>query len=353
MGIAIYGAMWLIHWTYSNRLYAGSSEQSSLERSSRVRLAFLMSVLVYGAVTMVGGFGSGLGQLFSSGLGVGSSGQLWYLVLVPPAAALPAGLAWWWHRRRALAEAPSHPEGVSARRIAGYLVALVGLAALAEGLEDALATIFGQWLAPTTAVLFSNIGLTDFGWKSAIASDGALVLVGVVVWIWPWLFAQRRRAAAAVERDVELGSSSRAYYLYVISGAAVLVLAGNAVVLVYRCLRLGFGLPEGTLGSEVSGAIAGALVAALLLAYHARVLLADRSKAAPMAGAMPWAMPGPGAPAAGPMGGPMPMMPGASMPPTPVQEAVPVEGQTPGPGESAAAGSAEPAPADEGPAPGS
>ena len=72
VGIVIYGAMWLIHWTYSNRLYAGSSEQSSFERSSRVRLAFLMSVLVYGAVTMVGGFGSGLGQLFSSGLGVGS-----------------------------------------------------------------------------------------------------------------------------------------------------------------------------------------------------------------------------------------------------------------------------------------
>ena len=92
--------------------------------------------------------------------------------------------------------------------------------------------------------LFGNIGITDSVWKSAIASDGALVLVGVAVWIWPWLFAQRRRAAVAVEREAEIGSSSRAYYLYVIAGAAVLVLAGNAVVLVYRCLRLGFGLPE-------------------------------------------------------------------------------------------------------------
>ncbi len=357
VGIVIYGAIWLIHWIYSNRLYSGSSEQSSLERSSRVRLAFLMSVLVYGAATMVGGFGSGLGQLFSSGLGVGSSEPLWYVVLVPPAAALPAGLAWWWHRRRAFAEATSHPEGVSARRIAGYLVALVGLTALAAGMEDALATILGQWLAPTTAVLLSNIGLTDFVWKSAIASDGALVLVGVAVWVGPWMFAQSRRAAAAVEREAELASSSRAYYLYVISGAAVLVLAGNAVVLVYRCLRLGFGLPERTLGYEVSGAIAAALVAALILAYHARVLLADRSKPAPMAGAMPGPMPGPmpwpGAPAGGPMGGPMPMMPGASMPPVPAQEAVPVEGQTPGSGGSAAAGSAGPAPADEGPASGS
>jgi hypothetical protein len=41
------------------------------------------------------------------------------------------------------------------------------------------------------------------------------------------------------------------------------------------------------------------------------------------------------------------------MPPTPVQEAVPVEGQTPGPDESAAAGSAGSAPVDEGPASGS
>lgn len=302
-----------------------------------------MSVLVYGAVTMVGGLVSGLGQLFSSGLGVGSSEPLWYVVLVPPAAAVPAGLAWWWHRRRAFAEATSHPEGVSARRIAGYLVALVGLTALAAGLEDALATIFGQWWAPTM-ILFGNIIPTDFVWKSAIASDGALVLVGVAVWVGPWMFAQRRRAAAAVEREAEIGSSSRAYYLYVIAGAAVLVLAGNAAVLVYRLLRVGFGLPEDTFGSDVSGAIAAALVAAVILAYHARVLLADRSKPAPMAGATPGDLPGPlpwlGAPAGGPTGGPMPMMPGASMPPVPVPEAPPIQGQTP-------------APADEGPASGS
>jgi hypothetical protein len=363
VGIVIYGAIWLIHWSYSNRLYAGSSEQSSLERSSRVRLAFLMSVLVYGAATMVGGLVSGLGQLFSSGLGVGSSEPLWYVVLVPPAAAVPAGLAWWWHRRRSFAEATSHPEGVSARRIAGYLVALVGLTALAAGLEHALATILGQWWAPTVSGLeitpgrFGNIVIPDSVWKSTVAADGALVLVGVVFWIWPWLFAQRRRAAVAVEREAEIGSSSRAYYLYVIAGAAVLVLAGNAAALVYRLLRLGFGLPEDNLGSEVSGAIAAALVAALILAYHARVLLADRSKPAPMAGAMPGPMPGPmpwpGAPAGGPMGGPMPMMPGASMPPMPAQESVPVEGHTPGSGGSAAAGSAGPAPADEGPASGS
>ncbi len=393
VGIAIYGAIWLIHWIYSNRLYSGSSEQSALERSSRVRLAFLMTVVLYGAATMVGGFGAGLGQLFSSVLGVSNAEPLWYLVLVPPVAAVPAGLAWWWHRQRAFAEATSHPDGISASRIAGYLVALVGLTAFAAALEDGLATIFGQWWPPSTNALFGNIVTPDSVWKSAVAADGALVLVGVAVWVGPWLFAQRRRAAAAIEREVELGSSSRAYYLYVIAGAAVLVLAGNAAVLAYRGLRLGFGLPETSFGSEVSGAIAGALVAALILAYHARVLLTDRSKPAPMAGAMPGAVPWPGAPAGGPMGGPAPMPPTpmapppmppapmapppmpmapwpgapaggpmggpAPMPPTPMApppmapppmpETEPIPGQTPGPDQSGAGGPAGPAPADEGP----
>lgn len=356
VGVVIYGAMWLSHWMYSNRLYSGSSEQSALERASRVRLAFLMSVLFYGAVTMVSGLGSGLGHLFSWVLGVGNSEPLWYLVLVPPIAAAPAVIAWWWHRRRAFAEATAHPNGVSARRIAGYLVALVGLTALAVGLEDALATIFGQWWAPATSGLFGNIPLIvapESAWKAAVAADSALILVGAVVWVLPWLFAESRRAPTAVERDVELRSSSRAYYLHVIAGAAVLVLAGNAAVLVYRFLRLGFGLPENALGSEVSGAIAAALVAALILAFHARVLLEDRSTPAPMAGSFSGAMTGPGAPAGGPMGGPMPMMPMASMPPGPVQATVPNEGQPTGPGESAPAGSAGPAPAEEGPTSGS
>ena len=42
VAIAIWGAVWLGHWLYSNRLRSGTTEQSAAERASRVRLAYLI-----------------------------------------------------------------------------------------------------------------------------------------------------------------------------------------------------------------------------------------------------------------------------------------------------------------------
>lgn len=309
VGLAVWGAIWLSHWLYSERLRSGSTEQSVAERPSRVRLAFLMAVLVWGAATVVQGAAGGLGQLFEWMAGVPNDSvpvyPLWFLVLVPPLAAVPAGLAWWWHRRRAFLEASEGPAGVSARRIAGYLVALIGLYALAAGVYDVLSATFERWLAPMTATYGT---LAETMWKFVVAYGSAVTLVGLAFWIWPWLSAQRRRAATAVERDAELGSSSRAYYLYVVAGASVLIVAASLVVVLYRYLRAGFGLDESALGAEVSGAVAALLVAAVVLAYHALVLRSDKARPAPAA------VPGPMPPHADSPAAPTESSPGESGP---------------------------------------
>lgn len=338
VGIAVYGAIWLSHWLYSTRLRSGSSEQSAAERVSRVRLAFLMAVVFWGAVSVAGGFSSGLNQLvvwafgLNNGLpdafNVGGSLPVWYLVLVPPIAALPAGLAWWWHRRRAFSEAPDGPVGISAIRIAGYLVALVGLTALAIGIAQTLSTMFGEWFAPSISRYYP----TDY-WKWQIAASAALAIIGLTFWVWPWRFAGNRRAAHSPERLVEVRSASRAWYLYFVAGASVLVGAAALSWVLYRYLRLGFGLDERALGSEVSSPIAFLLVAAVLLAYHALVVRSDKDAAAgPPAGAVTW-------PAPGPMPG-QTATPQTEPTPAPAPEPAPAPPESAGPG----AGSVEPGP---------
>lgn len=285
VGIAAWGAVWLGHWLWSTRLRAGTSDQSAAERTSRVRVAFFMGVLFYGAFAIVTGFSSGLSSLLSSmfGLDKGQLTPLWYLTLAPMVAVLPAGLAWWWHQRRALAESPEGPAGVSVQRVGGYLVALVGLTALTFGIAEALSTIFGQWFGEkVTSTSFYSV--SDDSWKIALLAGVALAVVGLAVWIWPWISAQRRAAVAAAERAVELASSARAYFLYLVLGAAIVIGAVSLAEVLYRYLRLILGLPEKSLGTEVSGPIAVVLVAAAVLAYHYfLVLQKDREKPAPVA----------------------------------------------------------------------
>jgi hypothetical protein len=287
VGLAVWSAIWFGHWYYSNLARSGrvaAVEQASAERASRVRLAFLMAVLFWGAASVVMGLSTSLGAAFRSSLvqtgpsasrGVynlntyGSSSPLWYEIALPLAVAVPAALAWWWHRKRALAEAPEGPTGVSAQRVAGYLVALVGLAALAGGASQALGALFGKWFAGSpTFAMYSTSDL----WKYSLAAGLGSLVAGLILWTGPWLFAQSRRASGYA---TEVGSSARSYYLYLIAGAAVIVGSAGTAAVVYPYIRLGLGLAEPRLGSEVSGPLAVVLVAAALFGYHAFVLRSD------------------------------------------------------------------------------
>jgi hypothetical protein len=287
VSIAVWGAIWLAHWLYSNRLRAGSSDQSAAERTSRVRLAFLMAVLLYGSITVLAGCWTGLGQLFRYWLGLKNYSEgiaLWWLVLAPPLAAVPAGVAWWWHRRRALAEEADGPAGVSARRVAGYLVALVGLAGISIGVAQLLATIFNEWFVPRGTYFFDTAPASGLlsGWmKEALAIFGALTLVGLALWILPWLSAQGRRAPAAAGRAVEIASSSRSNYLFTAEAVSMVIGAISLAWILQRYIRVAYGLPEDSLGAEVSMPLGLLLVVAAVYACHRLVLRGDRKEPGP------------------------------------------------------------------------
>jgi hypothetical protein len=273
VGLAVWGAIWLGHWLYSNRLRAGeSSTRSTSERTSRVRLAFMMVVVIWGVSSIAGAVASGVGSLLMTATGTdfSSSLPLWYTALLPALAALPAVAAWLLHRRRAFDEAAVGPAGVSATRIASYLTAWVGLGLILQGCELGLATIFGKWLpGPSTGMVYSG---SDSVFKLELSLAAGYLLAGLIFWVWPWFSSQRRRHEPA---SAEIGSSSRGYYLYAVVGSAILAGAFSLAFILYPYLRLAFGLPQANLASIISTPLALLLVSAGLLAYHAFVLRSD------------------------------------------------------------------------------
>jgi hypothetical protein len=294
ISILAYGALWLSHWLYSNRLRNGQTEQSALERTSRVRTTYFMLVVLAGAYLVATGLISGLASLFIWVFGVSLSDvPLWYSVLVPPISTLPVVAVWWLHGRRARAEAPYGPAGVSPVRVGGYLISLVGVAAFAGGSIELISTAVSQIFTPAASSFAISTG--DF-WKWPVSAGLAAVVVGLAFWLGPWIGAQRRRA---IEWVVETRSSARAYYVYFI--AAVSILAGGFALAftLSRYLRLWFGLDEKALASEVNTTVAIALVGAALFAYHVRALRQDRTP--PPAPPVYGYPAGPGWPA-GPMG---------------------------------------------------
>jgi len=278
VAVVLWGAVWLAHWLYSDRLRSGTTEQSAEERTSRVRLAFLVWIAVYGASAVLSGVASSLSVVFDKVLDARlypeDVAPLWYNLVTPTLAVVFAALAWWWHRRRALAEDADGPVGVSSVRVVGYAVALVGLANLAIALAMCLGSIFGEWfsrhLELGSEFSFSYPLMT---WQPVVAIYGAIAVAALVIWIVPWFFAQRRRAAEAPDRALEIDSSSRAYFLFSIAAGAIIVVAMALAMILYRYMRATFGLPEDNLGAEVSGPLGWLIVAGAVFAYHRLVVV--------------------------------------------------------------------------------
>jgi hypothetical protein len=347
VGIVVYGVIWLGHWLYATRLRDGAGVQSALERTSRVRIAYFMLVIAAGAFAVAIALVSGLGSLFMWMLGVDpGTTPLWYLVIVPPLTALPALGAWWAHRYVAAAESPIAPHGISPLRVAGYLTALIGMAAVAIGAIAIVSAGITAVFAPTgTGAGPLDITSLVLGpsWTISVAIGLAALVVGLVLWLRPWFSAERRRLHHWAD---EVGSSARAWYLYAIAGTSVIAGGMALAFVLYHYIRLALGLAETGLASDVSMPIAIAAIAGLLLACHARVIVVDRRPPA----YPPYAYPYPGMPgafhygaAAGPgwvpgdvVYPPEPAGPGAEYrgadpgtPPLPVAETAPVPVQSP------------------------
>jgi Domain of unknown function (DUF5671) len=332
VSLVIWAIVWLIHWLYSNRLRSGrgtTTEQNLAERTSRVRLAYITSLVFIGAITVISSLASSLGFLFLKLLGYEmTSAMLGYFLVVPPLATVPVAVVWFLHRRRGIGESAQNLDGISGRRIAAYLTVIAAIYELAFGAASALGAVFGEWFAvrgPGPSYPSSSTPPAFDMWKYSFAIGLAGFLVGFAFWVWPWFTSQRRRRS-----EGEIGSSSRSYYLYLIVGTSILILAGTLAWILYRYLRVAFGLPEANLGPEISMTLALALVVALLFVYHGLVLRGDSKPRQYQPTGLP-AWPGSPGPVAYPPAAPMYAPPGAYQPAPPAWQPAPMPPVAPAP----------------------
>ncbi len=209
--------------------------------------------------------------------------QLLRVVLVPERAALgwteasrglgPAiatvlvfWVVWVYHARSLRQEtvlATEAPRQALIRRFYGYLVALIGVAAVGIGIAGTIATVLDLAIQPLAS-------RPTAWWQDHIAVFATLAAVGLPIWLAFWLPIQQEARALPAQRSVV-----RRIYLFLVFGATVLTMLVSGVFALYQLVRLALG--EGWTAGQTTdtlSAVSALLVAGLLLVYHLRLLSA-------------------------------------------------------------------------------
>lgn len=251
--------VWLTHW--------GVLANIAADEAATLRSVYLFG----GSASGIAGALLGCSQILYYGLaralGVDHPGGTDVDIRVdignPLAAALVYGAAWAYFRRalRAHAQAFADARGaVGVARLYRYLVALVALAITAIGLGGLL------W---TLGDVLTGIGeTTPSAIRDRLALFTTMVIAAGPVWPLHW----RAVPADASERR----SLARRLYVYLSVIGAALTLVGCGAVVLYRVfgLVLGGAVPA-DVKIDLAHALALAIVAGLIAAYHVRALRAD------------------------------------------------------------------------------
>jgi hypothetical protein len=294
---------WYLAWTWSVAWFE-RSEGADPESRSVLRKVHLYLVLAVAVAWTVWNLGRALYEvlravLIPERLAVGW-GAIAPALGGPLATALVFGVAWAYHARvveREAARAGERRRQATIRWFYAYLVALVGLGALAVGLGGTLATLLDLVVQP-------GAPREAHWWADRISLFTTLVAVGLPLWGAYWVRLQRE-----VQEPLAREALVRRIYLFLVFGLAVLTLLGSGAYAVFQVLRLALG-DNWSAGatSELLTAASAAAVAALFLAYHLRVFGAGAAPAStPPLGAAPAPAPPFGAvaqPALAPTGAP-------------------------------------------------
>jgi hypothetical protein len=186
-------------------------------------------------------------------------------VMGPVLVAVPFVLAGWLHWRAMRAEAAERGDAprAAAERLGLHLTALVGIAFLTVGVARLGGLLLEQVLGP--------VGIDDF-FRGELVWCVAQILVGAVLWLPAWSAILRRRTAAPVTE--RLATTSRAYLLLVV-GAALIAGVPSAVLALFRLIDTLLGGSATALGSDLALPIVVVAVAAIVAAYHGRLVVSD------------------------------------------------------------------------------
>jgi hypothetical protein len=253
--------VWLVQW----RILAARAHQA--DEGTVLRSVYLFGGLALGVIGTLGGASQLLYYALARALGVpspgGIGGDLLQAAAGPASAVLVYGVAWAYHRAALRGQALAYaepPRQAGVRRLYSYLVALIALAVWASGLAGLLWAL-GDTLSGLAA---SN----DSALRERIALFVTLVAVGLPVWLLHW--------QAKPRQPDETRSLARRLYVYLTVIAATLTLVGSAAAALYRLLSLALGGPfSPDLLTDLAHALALAVVAAAVAAYHWRALRSD------------------------------------------------------------------------------
>ena len=260
-------AVWVWHWA---ALPARRDDGVATLRS--VYLFLSLSVAVIGAL-----FGASQLLYYAVGraLGIaqpgGVGGNLLQAAAGPASVAIIYGVGWAYQRqalRRQATVFTEAPRQTGIRRLYAYVVALIALGVFASGLAGLLWTLGDLLLAAPAA-------FTGDGWRGSVALFATLVIVGLPVWLLHW--------QPVAGSDAEVRSLARRLYVYLTLIGSTLSLIAGAGWALYRIITLLLGeASNASVLTDLSHALAVALVAGGVAAYHWRILRNDLRTAQPV-----------------------------------------------------------------------
>jgi Domain of unknown function (DUF5671) len=262
--------VWLVAWQWS-RTWLTRPGDADPESASVLRKVFLYLVLGGAIAFTTWAAGFTLHQvlrvlLVPERAGLGSTEMIRG---VGPALAIVVvfGITWAYHAHvlgQELALTREAQRQSIIRWFYSYLVAVIGLAAVAIGLAGTTATLLDLAIQPLAA---HPLGW----WQDQISLFATLAAIGLPIWLAYWLPLQREAADLTARRSVV-----RRIYVFLVFGAMVLTLLFSGVVTLYQVVRLALG-ETWTSGQTTDTVIAlsALAVAALLLVYHLGLLRAE------------------------------------------------------------------------------
>ena len=258
------GLVWAFYWFYM----AGADSKSSLRQ------------VYFYLLTILGGAMAGLISLTVTAYKIlywlmgGDQDVVGYFQFlgwsVP--AILIAACIWFYHLRKAEEEAATEQEHqLSARRVHHYLMAFLGLGTLIAGLIILLGIPL-DWVI--NSFKSETIVMEQGWWNNHLSLGISMLIVSIPLWLYYW-----GQITAMVDSGsvAERRARSRRIYLYVIIGAAVVMLAADLVNIVYQLLN---GLLSGNLGLEalhnMKWSLQTVFIAVPVLIYHLRIARQDQ-----------------------------------------------------------------------------
>jgi len=159
---------------------------------------------------------------------------------------------------------------IAVRRVYVYLVAFVSLHVLAWGAAE-----LGRALI---VAFYPSGGEIATGLRQEVARHGALLLVGVPIWLLHWSLANRSARRDVAERSATL----RRLYLYAVLATmaiAFVAAAQNALEAVFRAVLSEAASPGATAGKQIAAQLPWLLLSGVLWLYHRQTAASDRASA--------------------------------------------------------------------------